>query len=88
MVHAVIGDDSVKHNAKIRDNWKLENPENSVGAVIYPTTNSLVHTIDNYYPVITKKSTSQNKIGVLKFSIEAFKRNMSKKSIFQRCDST
>ena len=35
MVYSVIGDGSVKHNAKIRHYRKLENPESSVGAVFH-----------------------------------------------------
>ena len=35
MVYAVSRDDSVKHNAMIRDYRKPQNPETSIGAVIY-----------------------------------------------------
>ena len=38
IVYAVIGDDSVKHNATIGDYRKLGNPESSVGAVFYLQT--------------------------------------------------
>ena len=44
MVYAVIGLDSIKQNAKIRDYRKIKNPETSVGAVLY-LQNSLQNTV-------------------------------------------